>query len=241
MLTGRLAAAVARAAHALLAPALVVAAEVGARRAAAAAAAAATPSLELAGVGPVVGHDVGPVAEWLAEWRRRRAARAVDDADGDDAGPASRAGDGDDGVLLMAVPKRKPSYRKKRLRQMNPLYRNEDLQVRAARCDGGCDISAVERHSPISLAPSQSFYPCPKCDKGLLKLRHHLCPCDQEALNLPNVVRVAYPGAAKAASGGAGGAGGAGAASGAAAAATASAGTRGSSGSGSGSSGGGGA
>ena len=36
------------------------------------------------------------------------------------------------------------------------------------------------------------FYPCMKCDKGLLKLRHHLCPCDLEKVNAKNVVRVAY-------------------------------------------------
>ena len=55
------------------------------------------------------------------------------------------------------------SYSVKRQRQMNPLYRND---------------------------PIQNFYPCPKCDKGLLKLRHHLCPCDQEKCNAKAVVKV---------------------------------------------------
>lgn len=26
------------------------------------------------------------------------------------------------------------------------------------------------------------FYPCPKCEDGFLKLRHHLCPCDMEKI-----------------------------------------------------------
>lgn len=36
------------------------------------------------------------------------------------------------------------------------------------------------------------FYPCMRCDRGLLKLRHHLCPCDLEKVKAKNVVRVAY-------------------------------------------------
>ena len=36
------------------------------------------------------------------------------------------------------------------------------------------------------------FYPCMRCDKGLLKLRHHLCPCDLEKVKAKNVVRVSY-------------------------------------------------
>jgi len=48
---------------------------------------------------------------------------------------------------------------------MNPLYKNVD---------------------------AENFYPCPKCDKGFLKLRHHLCPCDQEAINAKAVVKVPY-------------------------------------------------
>jgi len=48
---------------------------------------------------------------------------------------------------------------------MNPLYQNTD---------------------------EQNFYPCPKCDKGFLKLRHHLCPCDQEAINAKSVVKIKY-------------------------------------------------
>jgi len=265
MLSGRLAAvatAAMRTAHALLAPALVAMMEASARRAAAAAAApvhsppaAGYPlAVELAGAGAPVGTDGGgAAAEWLGEWRRRRATDdAVDDGDGDDGGGV-RAARGDDGVWLMAVPKRKPSYRKKRLRQMNPLYRNEDLQVRAgaaatergrtmrvirvrvspwrrgrkraerarhrlaaqrcavAWCGGGGGGAARERAGVLPRVPRmpfslQSFYPCPKCDKGLLKLRHHLCPCDQQAVNLPNVVKVQYPRAAPAASGGESGA-----------------------------------
>lgn len=36
--------------------------------------------------------------------------------------------------------------------------------------------------------------PVPHCDKGLTKLRHHLCPCDQEALNCKAVVKVHFDG-----------------------------------------------
>ena len=55
------------------------------------------------------------------------------------------------------------SYSKKRMRQMNPLYRETN---------------------------QQHFYPCPKCDAGFLKLRHHLCPCDQKKVNAKAVVKV---------------------------------------------------
>ena len=65
--------------------------------------------------------------------------------------------------IWMAVPKRKTSYSRKRQRQMNPLYARKNLL---------------------------NFYPCPKCDKGLLKLRHHLCPCDQEKANISGVKKV---------------------------------------------------
>ena len=65
--------------------------------------------------------------------------------------------------LWMAVPKRKTSYSRKRQRQMNPLYARTNLL---------------------------NFYPCPKCDKGLLKLRHHLCPCDMEKANISGVKKV---------------------------------------------------
>jgi len=64
------------------------------------------------------------------------------------------------------VPKRKPSYSVKRKRQMNPH-------------------AAVE-------SELHHAYPCPKCDKGYIKLRHHLCPCDQEALNCKAVVKVRF-------------------------------------------------
>jgi ribosomal protein L32 len=68
-----------------------------------------------------------------------------------------------DGLLL--VPKRRQSYSRKRHRQSNPLYR--------------------EHETP-------HIYPCPKCDKGLLKLRHHVCPCDQERAGVNGIVRVTY-------------------------------------------------
>ena len=57
------------------------------------------------------------------------------------------------------------------MRQMNPLYRND---------------------------PIQHFYPCPKCEKGLLKLRHHLCPCDQDTCNAQAVVKVRAAGSRRA-------------------------------------------
>jgi hypothetical protein len=37
------------------------------------------------------------------------------------------------------------------------------------------------------LDDKQAFYPCPKCDKGLLKLHHHLCPCDMKKVNMAHV------------------------------------------------------
>jgi ribosomal protein L32 len=55
------------------------------------------------------------------------------------------------------------SYSRKRKRQMNPLYQ---------------------------LKNAQNFYPCPKCEHGYLKLRHHICPCDQEKMNVSHVVKV---------------------------------------------------
>lgn len=30
----------------------------------------------------------------------------------------------------------------------------------------------------------QHFYVCDRCDRGLLKLRHNLCPCDMEKAHL---------------------------------------------------------
>ena len=68
-----------------------------------------------------------------------------------------------DGLLL--VPKRRQSYSRKRHRQSNPLYREHE---------------------------TSHIYPCPKCDKGLLKLRHHVCPCDQERAGVNGIVRVSY-------------------------------------------------
>jgi hypothetical protein len=53
----------------------------------------------------------------------------------------------------------------KRIRQLSRLWNNEDLE---------------------------NYYPCPKCDHGYLKLRHHICPCDQEKINCKAVVKVAY-------------------------------------------------
>lgn len=71
-------------------------------------------------------------------------------------------------IWNMAVPKRKTSYSRKRQRQMNPLYGRVNVE---------------------------HFYPCPKCDKGFLKLRHHLCPCDAEKANLTGVKKVGLLGA----------------------------------------------
>jgi hypothetical protein len=58
---------------------------------------------------------------------------------------------------------------------------------------------------PVPPCAPQNFYPCPKCDKGLLKLRHHVCPCDQEKIGANGIVRVTY-GTKKAAEAPAGGA-----------------------------------
>lgn len=55
------------------------------------------------------------------------------------------------------------SYSRKRQRQMNPLNAAKNVQ---------------------------NFYPCPKCEKGLVKLRHHLCPCDQSKINVASVMKV---------------------------------------------------
>lgn len=85
--------------------------------------------------------------------------------DVNDACPSPADTDSWTSSIWFAVPKRKTSYSKKRLRQMNPLYASHD---------------------------TQAFYPCPKCDKGLLKLRHHLCPCDQETVHAKSVVKVKY-------------------------------------------------
>ncbi len=81
-----------------------------------------------------------------------------------------RGGGGEGGGALedavwLAVPKRKTSYAKKRQRQMSPHYARKDLT---------------------------NFYPCPKCEKGLLKLRHHICPCDQLKLNVSGVKQVRW-------------------------------------------------
>ena len=38
------------------------------------------------------------------------------------------------------------------------------------------------------------IYPCPKCSKGLLKMRHHICPCDQDKLGSNGVVRISSSG-----------------------------------------------
>ena len=37
------------------------------------------------------------------------------------------------------------------------------------------------------LKDKQSFYPCPKCDKGLLKEHHNLCPCDMKKIGMAHV------------------------------------------------------
>lgn len=45
--------------------------------------------------------------------------------------------------------------------------------------------------NPLNAAKNvTNFYPCPKCDKGLVKLRHHLCPCDQGKLNVASIMKV---------------------------------------------------
>ena len=68
---------------------------------------------------------------------------------------------------ILAVPKRKHSYSRKRHRQSNPLYQEEIIS---------------------------HIYPCPKCSKGLLKMRHHICPCDQEKIGVNGIVRITNKG-----------------------------------------------
>ena len=68
---------------------------------------------------------------------------------------------------ILAVPKRKHSYSRKRHRQSNPLYQEEIIS---------------------------HIYPCPKCSKGLLKMRHHICPCDQDKIGVNGVVRITNSG-----------------------------------------------
>lgn len=46
--------------------------------------------------------------------------------------------------------------------------------------------------NPINDIPvKQHVYPCPKCDKGLLKVHHHLCPCDMKKVGI-NTQEVTY-------------------------------------------------
>ncbi|KAA0172308.1 hypothetical protein FNF27_06107 [Cafeteria roenbergensis] len=61
-------------------------------------------------------------------------------------------------ALWLAVPKRKKSYSRKRMRQMD---------------------------SSKQAVNKQHFYPCPNCDEGWLKLRHHLCVCAMKKLRIP--------------------------------------------------------
>lgn len=53
--------------------------------------------------------------------------------------------------------------------------------------------SRIRRHAVTKhLRDKHNFYPCFRCDKGLLKLRHHLCPCDLEKVKASNIVKVHY-------------------------------------------------
>ena len=72
-------------------------------------------------------------------------------------------------------PRAQKSYSRKRQRQMNPLNAAKNVQ---------------------------NFYPCPKCEKGLVKLRHHLCPCDQSKINVASVMKVRGLRRARSAAGG---------------------------------------
>lgn len=86
---------------------------------------------------------------------------------------------------------------------MNPLYQNDGLQVsyRSLGCCR-CRLPAFAASAACSLQAqlltyrsppcAQSLYPCPKCEKGYMKVRHHLCPCDQEKVNATGVVKVRY-------------------------------------------------
>ena len=67
--------------------------------------------------------------------------------------------------LWFAVPKRKKSYARKRQRQMSHVYASHNLS---------------------------HLYPCPKCDHGYLKVRHHMCPCDQEKVGVNGIIKVTY-------------------------------------------------
>ena len=130
-----------------------------------------------AGAAALAGADsCGPLP-----WLRRSEAAAGSEEEELEAGEQQRSGASSGGLaglllrrpgsalgalaesIWLAVPKRKKSYSKKRQRQMNPLYASKNVQ---------------------------NFYPCPKCEKGFLKLRHHVCPCDQERANVCGVRKV---------------------------------------------------
>jgi ribosomal protein L32 len=118
--------------------------------------------LELAGFGAGAAPDAGCAAD--------RDGDGDGDGDGGLAGAASPSPSPSPSPLswstwLMAVPKRRHSHSRKRHRQSNPLYQEAALA-----------------HT----------YPCPKCDRGLVKMRHHLCPCDQDKVGAAGVVRVSY-------------------------------------------------
>ena len=110
----------------------------------------------------------GAGGAFLERLRRRGGGSGDDGGGGRAAGAGGALEDALGGAVWLAVPKRKTSYSKKRQRQMSPHYAREDLT---------------------------NFYPCPKCDKGLLKLRHHICPCDQMKLNVSGVKQVRWAGA----------------------------------------------
>ena len=64
-------------------------------------------------------------------------------------------------------------------------------------CVGGLQKSYSRTRQRVN-APNKRikdihhFYPCMRCDRGLLKLRHHLCPCDLEKVKAKNIIRVSY-------------------------------------------------
>jgi hypothetical protein len=65
------------------------------------------------------------------------------------------------------------------------------FRVHVLECDHPvCPQKSYSRKRMRFLNPKNDLpdknhvYPCPKCDKGLLKVHHHLCPCDMKKLGI---------------------------------------------------------
>jgi hypothetical protein len=74
--------------------------------------------------------------------------------------PAAKPGRSSNGLVMSVVPQLRVSRRCSLVGHDSP-----SLRPFLSLCARGALL--------------QCAYPCPKCDKGYIKLRHHLCPCDQ--------------------------------------------------------------